>query len=267
MDDQPGKASAASSKAPAPGAAKPAPGAAKPAPGARAADVSKAPPAAVAAKRGSGRAGGLLSKAAEKVPMRWLTTAVAGVFLAATAAFGGLETAASTLPADLAAGETHIGPFASFTLERAVLIDTFDEAGATADPAAGERVLALVGTVEGTWDRSMGTDASTFVQAVRLEAMPDASMTAAARLDDATLSPKVQPGVPAELVLTWIVPEDLFADGDEVRVSLFDHQLYVGSSTLYGEYWSDQELAATVVLEVEDVGAGADAEADGEEAP
>ncbi|WP_413317657.1 hypothetical protein AA0Z99_11980 [Agrococcus sp. 1P02AA] len=261
MNDQPGKASAASPQQPAP-----APVAAKAASGATAADVAAAPPA-VAAKRGTGRAGSWMSKAAEKVPMRWLTTAVAGIFLAATAAFGGLETAASTLPEELAAGEAHVGPFASFTLERAVLIDTFDEAGATADPAAGERVLAVVGTVEGTWDRSIGTDSTTFAQAIRLEALPDASVTAAARLDDGTISPAVQPGVPAELVLTWIVPDDLFADGDEVRVSLLDHQLYVGSSTLYGEYWSDQELAATVLLEAEDVGAGADAEAEGEEAP
>ena len=53
---------------------------------------------------------------------------------------------------------------------------------------------------------------------------------------------------------------DDFAAGDELTVTLRELTLYTGSFVLTGQTWADPEAAATVTLEVEDVGAGADAE-------
>ncbi len=215
--------------------------------------------AAVPAKRRAARSG-WLAEAAAKVPTRWVSAAIGGVLLVATAAFGGLEPVEAAGPAELRAGEAHAGPMVSLAVGRAVLIDDFTEAGASADAAAGERVLSLVVDAENRSARPVHTLTSDFGEVIRLEPMLDLALEGAARLDDATIGPVLQPGVPAELVLSWIVPADAFAEGDELRVAIFDHELRVGASVLHGEYWDAPRLAAVATIELEDVGAGADAE-------
>lgn len=201
-----------------------------------------------------------LGRAAAKVPTKWLTAAVVGLFLVATAAFGGLEPVEAAGPVELTAGETHAGPIVALTIQRAVLIDDFVEAGASADADAGERVLALVVDAENVSTQPVQTLTATFGEVLRLEALPELAMEGAARLDDATIGPTLQPGAPAQVVLSWVVPGDALAAGDELRIRLFDHELHVGQSVAYGEFWDDEVLAAVVTVELDDVGAGADAE-------
>lgn len=268
-----GQEGTADAPSPDPKRAAPEPAASKPAAALAAAKSAGAPAGAPAgaapAAAPAARAGGWLKQAADKVPTKWVSAAVVAVFLAATAAFGGMQPVEAASPVELAAGERHEGPMVALTLERAVLIDDFVEAGANADEEAGERVLAIVLTAENVSDRPVQTLGSVFGEVLSLESMPDLAREGAARMDDATIGPTLQPGVPAEVVVSWVVPGDAFAGGDEIRVRLHDHMLRVGASVVFGEYWDDEAHTATVTLVATDVGAGVDAEAeaDGESAP
>jgi hypothetical protein len=196
----------------------------------------------------------------DKVPTGWLTGILLVPFLAITAAFGGLNAvAAPEIPA-ISPGDTHdSGPF-ELTVDRAVLIDELQGSGAY--PDEGERVLAVVVTAENTWDRAVRSVADSGVSAaLRIPALGDESAPdAVARLDDATGSPFLQPGMPVELVVTWEVDAGAFADGDAIALEIQDFTLYVGQFITVGEEWSDPVLGATLDVRVADVGAGADAE-------
>lgn len=83
---------------------------------------------------------------------------------------------------------------------------------------------------------------------------------AIARFDDATKEPHLQPGVPADLVVTRAVDADALAAGDEVEIDIRDLSLSEGVLITYGEEWGTPVTAAHVHVDVTDVGAGADAE-------
>ncbi|WP_217133777.1 hypothetical protein [Leucobacter chinensis] len=196
-----------------------------------------------------------------KVPTGWITGGVTAIFLAVTAAFGGLAPAPTPALATLEPGQEHVNDLLSMRLDRAVLMDSFPEAGAIAGES--ERVLALSIHAKNVWTSPIITTAEQSVsQALRLEKLGDQSPAAVARMDDATASPWLQPGVEAELVVTWVVPEDLFADGDTVEVVVSDATLFTGKAVTYGASWVDAKPAARVLLPATDVtltgGAGDD---------
>ncbi|AZC15222.1 hypothetical protein DT073_10115 [Microbacterium sp. ABRD28] len=193
------------------------------------------------------------------MPTGWFAGILTATFLAATAAFGGLAQAAVPPHPELEAGETHVNAQFALTVERAVLIDELPEAGITVEP--GQRVLAVVLTAENVWDRALPSEGLSGLSAgVRIAELRDEPAAAIARFDDTTFSPYLQPRVPAELVLTWAVDRDALADGDEIEVVLRDLSLRRGELVIAGEYWETPVTAATMTLEVTDVGAGADAE-------
>ncbi len=223
-----------------------------------------APPAAAAGKAAApaGRFAWVRT-ASDRVPTTWFAGVAVALFLAATAGFGGLaDVPVAALP-QLAAGEAHDGEPLTLSVERAVLIDEFPEAGVTVEP--GQRVLAILVTAENGWTRALQSagGSGVIVQALRIADAGERAPDAVARYDDATLSPWLQPGVPAQLVATWAVEEDLLAAGDALRVDVRDLRLRRGSFVVDGEFWEEPVVAASVTLEVEDVGAGADAEGEG----
>lgn len=194
--------------------------------------------------------------AADRVPTRWFTSIATALFLAVTAAFGGMATAAVPAPAELAAGQEHRNAQLALTVRRAVLLDEFPEAGVW--PEEGERVLVLDLDVENVWTRPLATGGDASVSAaLRVQRLGDAAPASVARYDDATGSPWLQPGVPARVVVTWTVEASAIADGDELRVDVRDETLYTGSVVLSGQYWEDPKTAAVVTVRVEDLGAGA----------
>ena len=159
----------------------------------------------------------------------------------------------------LAAGDEHRSEQLAVTVDRAALIDDFDEAGIYVEP--GERVLALVVDVENLWTEPLPTTTGFSVSStIRVTGAKGSEPASVARFDDATLAPRLQPGVPARLVLTWPVDDDRFADGDTLSIILSDETLYTGTSVLSGQYWDDPVKTAVVEVAIEDVGAGADAE-------
>lgn len=205
-----------------------------------------------------------LPAAFDRVPTGWFATALTGAFLAVTAAFGGLNAVAAPAVPEIAAGETHSSPQFDVTVERAVLIDTLDDAGVIVEP--GQRVLAVVATVLNRWDRPLTSSSDGGLGAVvRIPALGDEPPASVARFDDTTESPTFQPAVPAQVVLTWAVDigtlrDTGIADAADLRVELRDLSLYTGSLVTYGQSWEDPVTAAVVTAPLTDVGAGLDAE-------
>lgn len=197
------------------------------------------------------------------MPTKWFASIATGLFLAVTAAFGGLATAAAEGPVELDAGVQHRNDQLAITVQRAVLIDELAEAGVTVEP--GQRVLAVVVDVENRWTRALPTTRGNSVSSsVALAEGPSGEPGGVAHYDDSTARPWLQPGVPTTVVLAWAVDRFDFADGDELRVVLNDETLYTGSFVLSGQTWEDPVPAAIVTVPITDVGAGADSDTDSE---
>jgi hypothetical protein len=197
---------------------------------------------------------GWLRAASDRVPTRWFAGITTGVFLVATAAFGGLATAAVPPVTVLEPGEEHRNDQLAVTLERAVLVDEFPEAGVFVDD--GERVLALVVSAENMWTEPLAASPNSSVtESVVIDGLP-AVPDSVARYDDATLNPTLQPGVPAQLVLAWAVDAGDYADAQKLAVTLNDMTLHTGSFVANGQWWTDPVAAATATVAIEDIGAG-----------
>jgi len=199
-----------------------------------------------------------LRAAGDRVPTAWFAAIGTGVFLLATAAFGGLATAAEPPLAQLRPGTTHVNDMRSLTVERAVLIDELPGSGTS--PDKGERVLAIVVDVENHWTEPLRPEGTGSVaESFSVAGLDEPSSSA--RMDDATIGPVLQPGVPAQVVYTWAVDAEDFAAGDHLVVTLNDLSLYTGSFVTSGTSWQDPTPSATMTLVIKDVGAGVDAEA------
>lgn len=221
--------------------------------------MSKSPDAARAPKRRFE----WLRAASDRVPTAWFAGIATALFLVATAAFGGLATAAPAELVRLEAGEEHVTAQRSLTVQRAVLIDELPGTGLTLED--GQRVLAVVVDVENAWDRPLPSTGDSGVEAsFSVEGVESATSRSVARMDDVTIAPALQPGVPAELVYVWAVDAGAFAAEDELVVTLNELSLYTGSVVMSGTNWTDPVPDARMTLVVEDVGAGADQETDGD---
>ncbi|KAM9863454.1 hypothetical protein ACI1US_00772 [Leucobacter sp. BZR 635] len=203
-----------------------------------------------------------LSRWVQRIPTGWFASILTGVFLAVTAAFGGLAPVAEAAVESLEPGEARVGPQLSVAVERAVVFDSFPQAGAYA--GEGERVLALLVTVENRWSEPLLASAGAVEQALRVEGLgalgegsgdgpgeapDDPAPTAIARLDDATLGPWLQPGVPADLVVTWVVPEASARVGETISVVIREAKLERGQRLTSDERWTSPSEVATVTLE------------------
>ena len=195
--------------------------------------------------------------ASDRVPTKWFAAVFVALFLAATAAFGGLATAAPPEIDRLEPGEAHITDQRSLTVQRAVLIDELPEAGVY--PEEGQRVLALVADVENRWDRpASATSRAAIGGSFAVDGITPDLPVSAARLEDESLVVSLQPGVPTRIVFAWPVDADQFTGGESVEVALNDMSLYTGSFVIEGQSWDSPVTTAVVTVEIEDVGAGAE---------
>ncbi len=197
-----------------------------------------------------------LQKATDRVPTKWFAAIGTGLFLAVTAAFGGLApvAVAEKVMPELVAGETHTSPQLAVTVERAVLIDSLSGSGVTPDRDKGERLLVLLVEVENLWNRPLSSSGSeSFTNAVRLggDTRP---VGAVVREDDQTSPLWLQPDVPALLAYTWAVGPRDYAEGDDLTVIVQDAELIIGQLLYTGEDWGDYAPAATVTVPLEDAG-------------
>ena len=207
-----------------------------------------------------------LRGAVDKVPTRWFATALVGLFLAGSAAFGGLAEVKPVIP-EVEAGDTLSFDQLDLKVERAVLLDALADLYIEPDEE-GDRLLGLIVTVTNNWDRTIS--ASTDVREnIRINGVagldPDAYPTAVLRFDDSTRDPAFQPGLPAEIVYFFEVPGDSLAKGDDLVVDIYDKSYLGKGFVTAGDYYSGPELAAHVKVVVEDAGDGAADEPEVEE--
>lgn len=201
----------------------------------------------------------LARQVASRVPTRYLTAIVTGLFLAATAAFGGLADAPpepAPAPAKVGLDEAHDTGRYTVTFRHAVIVDEVGDVGVY--PEEGERTLVLIADVT-----PAGPDPITYAELMTTfagEELPvdeytgDVSMQGS-RYDDQVPSPALQPHVTTPLVLAWAVPEDRYAAGDVITFTLRDQRHQELSFLGAGTYWEETGETAIVTLEIEDLDA------------
>jgi hypothetical protein len=198
-----------------------------------------------------------------KVPTRWFITALIALFLAASAAFGGLEKADTPPIPQLDVGESFTGAQLRIAVEGAVLIDAFPEAFITPQP--GNRLLVIRATVENVWDKPVATisriGAADNVRPRGIDGMEDEPLTVAV-ISDGSPYPELQPAVPVELAFIWEVPNGAISQSDVLRIDVLDKTYIAGGFVTYGERFQDPFVAASVEAPVTDVGAGVDQESE-----
>lgn len=188
------------------------------------------------------------------VPTPWLVTAAGGALLAATAAFGGLAPAPTPQTPVLTVGETHTGSDLDITVLSAEIWPERANARAFPDQEKGERLLVV--TVEAVnrfpSARTMTTSdpESWAIDGILVEGID--GKPAVSRVDGSNAR-RLQPDVPARLLLAWVVGESDLQDGDEVTLTLPDSTHRVGESVISGDYWTDVRVGAVMPVRVEEV--------------
>lgn len=145
----------------------------------------------------------------------WRRVALTAV-LAATAAFGGLDTVNDHIT-DIAPGEVfNTGEF-EMTVQRATLV-TEVRAGNRVLYAGkpGTRYLGLVITAH-----NIGTLPGVVDKPIRLIDQPAAEVLAAMRVADGTIAGRLGPGLTDEIVLLWRLPENALAVGGQLPVRVY----------------------------------------------
>jgi hypothetical protein len=201
------------------------------------------------------------ARLSDRVPTRWLLTGATAIVLVGSAAFGGLDDAPAAALPEVGAGEPVTGAQLRIAVQRASLIDALPEASLT--PADGNRLLAVIATVEDVWDGPVSTrpgfgaaDNLRPVGVPGIDAGTDP--VAVLLLADATASPELQPHVPAELAFVWEVRADAVDVGSgELRVDVHDKTYRAEGFVTYGERFEDPFVQARAVVPLRDVGAGA----------
>jgi hypothetical protein len=192
-----------------------------------------------------------------KVPTRWFFTGLLALFLAASAAFGGLEDADTPPLPQLDIGEAFSGAQLRIAVEDAVLIDAFPEANIV--PAEGMRLLVIRATVENLWDRPVSTrpdfGAADNIRPRGVTDLADEPLTVAV-ISDGSQSPELQPAVPVELAYVWEIKPGSVADSQVLRIDVMDKTYAAGGFVTYGERFQDPFVAAFSEASVTDVGAG-----------
>ncbi|MHA3021225.1 hypothetical protein ACXPWS_13300 [Mycobacterium sp. BMJ-28] len=136
--------------------------------------------------------------------------------LAATAAFGGLDTVNDKVT-DLKPGEQfNTGEF-EMTVHRARLVNEV-RAGTKVlyAPKPGTRYLGLVVTAH-----NIGTLPGVLDKPVQLVSLPGATMLPAVRVADGTQAGRLGPGLTDQVALLWQVPESALSVGAELPVRLW----------------------------------------------
>lgn len=198
---------------------------------------------------------GWARRSIDLIPTSWLVTGAGAVLLAATALFGGLEAAAVAPTPRVEIGETFAGSDLEMTVVGVELRADRGMTGVFPDEEKDERVLVVTVDVVNTFPKPRPSTAlpaaSPVVDGIRIEGVD--IKAAVSRADDGLRSPRLQPDVPARLLLAWLVGPDDLDDGDQVVLTLPDSTHHVGSSVVRGDYWNEVVVGATLTATVEEV--------------
>ena len=193
---------------------------------------------------------------ASLIPTPWLITAGGAVLLAATAAFGGLQTVSPKPAPAVSVGERYSGSDLEMTVQGVELRAERGNAASFPDKEKHEKVLAVIVDVVNTFDKprfATGSGSpSPAVDGIHVEGIDGKPVIAYA--DASGGSVWLQPGVPVRLVLSWVVGPDELHDGDEVRLTLPDSTHSVGTNVQRGvDIWDEVVVGATLTAAVEEI--------------
>lgn len=198
---------------------------------------------------------GILSPSSAPV---WIAAVVVVALAIGFIALGGLRPATRAAAAETAGTEVRTSLYA-VTVTKAELVDAVEEHYWEADE--GQTLVLLTARLENLSDRPvalLGTVDSVSSQLVDSNApllrLADVTPSKAARAwhaDGTVRTPVLQPGVPAEVVIGWSVPEDSFPDGT-VRLDVYDAreragQIILASSSIT---WRRTHRIAQITVEL-----------------
>lgn len=193
---------------------------------------------------------------ASLIPTPWLITAGGAVLLAATAAFGGLQTVPPKPVPVVSVGEQYSGSDLEMTVQGVELRAEHGNAASFPDKDKHEKVLAVIVDVVNTFDKprfatGIGSP-SPAVDGIHVEGIE--KKPAIAYADGSAGQVWLQPGIPVRLVLSWVVGSDELHDGDEVRLTLPDSTHSVGTNVQRGvDIWDEVVVGATVTTTVQEI--------------
>ncbi len=178
--------------------------------------------------------------------MKWFALAGTALFLAATAAFGGLAEAPAADVPTIAVGETFERPDLTLTVEGAGLSDS-----AWAEPDDPERQL-FVDVAATNLDAAYITSSSDgALRPVAIEGHDDLTFPRMTRPGESRTA-ILQPLVPTTVRITWEVPREAFKAGDTIRIMLPNaapRQMFTQSATVW-----DITPGAYVDVVLQDIG-------------
>lgn len=200
--------------------------------------------------------------ATDRVPTKWFAAIATGLFLAATAAFGGLADVSKPAAASIEIGEPHTTEQVTLEVQDVVLVDDLPEL--FLDLEEGRRVVVVLVHATNEWTEPQSTTLleSGIRDLIRLDldGLRDAAPTAIFRVDDVGYDTTVlQPDLRVPLGFVWSVPAADVSDGDSVRVQVFDQTFSEGQVVWSARLWGDPVLAGTLEIAVTDLGTGEDA--------
>jgi hypothetical protein len=196
-----------------------------------------------------------LLERSQKLTVKRMSQFALVVTLVGSASFGGLREVEEPGPSTLAPDERHVGAQLAVEVHRVITVDSLPP---IPDPGDGERIVAVVATVENLSDRTItGGLADTFLldDVSGVENTEPASYVGLVR--DGTGFPHIQPGVPDRLVFAWNAAAE--AVPASVTVVVREKTLVNDPLTLHGPTWLFPSPAAIVEVPVEDL----DEETDG----
>ncbi|MGN7979304.1 hypothetical protein ACTJJ4_17135 [Microbacterium sp. 22195] len=193
---------------------------------------------------------------ASLIPTPWLITAGGAVLLAATAAFGGLQTVSPKPAPTVSIGGQYSGSDLEMTVQGVELRAERGNAASFPDKEKHEKVLAVIVDVVNTFGKprlATGSGSpSPAVDGIHVDGIDEKPVIAYA--DASGGSVWLQPGVPVRLVLSWVVGPDELHDGDEVRLTLPDSTHSVGTNVQRGvDIWDEVVVGATLTAAVEEI--------------
>ncbi|HZQ32967.1 MAG TPA: hypothetical protein VFB19_14680 [Mycobacterium sp.] len=154
------------------------------------------------------------------------------VFLAATAAFGGLDTVDNKVT-PVKAGEPFDDGEFNVTIERASAVDEIRAATLKEAAVPGQRYLGVVATL-----RNNGTIPASLEDEIDLRDHPDAEYVQTYRYADGSVITTLQPGLTEQLVYVWQLPQSQLQPGTLVTIRLWRKQ-FREFTTSYGRGWVD----------------------------
>lgn len=206
-----------------------------------------------------------LSQTADKVPTKWLVSGLTALFLAGTAAFGGLNTAAEVAPPTVPFEQEIVAEGLTVTVHDAWIADTASDWLLL--PLEGERILFVDATITNTEDWTIGAngwadsvDGSVMGRAgaaLEVSGRPELG-GAEARVTGTTDFAEFPPGVAVPTTLAWVVDPSLFAEnGPALRV--WNRVPSAGTGSIASEretFLNQTTVAANIDLRPRDEGAG-----------